>query len=247
MPNRIPAPRLAELWRQEIESYPVGTRRIEDGQKYFSRGAVKDLRGGVGYLSAQVQGSEVEPYAVEIQIEVIPPETWERIKNWLESNDWDKSELEQGRISTAFSMQLETAGVLLVPRKYKDIQTTCTCKDWMRPCKHILAVLFAFALEVDHDPLSLLRIRGAGDIDAAPPQAIAQPAADSDPLRAEYTSFWEAGAELEKISLELASAPLPRRMKYLARLGHLPFWGGSFDLHGMTRHIYDIVREKKSG
>ncbi|GAB4365440.1 MAG: SWIM zinc finger family protein [Bryobacter sp.] len=237
---------LAELWREEIMSYPVGSQRIEDGQRYFARGAVQGLRGGVGHLEAEVQGFSETPYKVEVRLELLPPEIWERLKNWLQANDWDKSELEQGRLTTAFSIQLESLGIRLVPKKYKEIQVTCTCQDWMRPCKHVLAVLFAFGLEVEHDPLALLRIRGAGELE----EAVAQeplPEEKEDPLRANAQEFWEGTADLDALSLEVSADQERPFRRYLPRLGPLQFWGGSFDLHNMTRGIYEAVRQKKSG
>lgn len=238
-------PHLAELWREEMESFPVGEARIRDGHAYFIRGAVKDFTGHVGRLEAKVHGSRPEPYHVSIGVDLFAPESWQRILDWLEANDWDKSELENGRISLALSMQLENLQLHLVPRKYKDIRTDCNCPDWMRPCKHILAVCFAFALEIEHDPQVLLRLRGASLGDPATEQAEApaeQLSESREELSLDPQQFWKPVASLDDLALQIGLPEETTLRRYWQRLGPLPFWGGNFDLSPMLRPLLEEVR-----
>jgi hypothetical protein len=52
------------------------------------------------------------------------------------------------------------AGVALFPRTWKELRARCSCPDWENPCKHIAAVLYVFADQLDTDPWLLLAWRG---------------------------------------------------------------------------------------
>jgi hypothetical protein len=52
------------------------------------------------------------------------------------------------------------AGVALFPRAWKELRARCSCPDWENPCKHIAAVLYVFADQLDADPWLLLAWRG---------------------------------------------------------------------------------------
>lgn len=248
--SRIRNPHLAELWRAEIESFPIGEARFQQGHAYFIRGAVQELSGKLGRIEAQVQGSKPTPYTVQLGMNLFAPEAWTRLDAWLEGNDWDKSELEKGHISMALSMQLESLQLHLIPRKYKELRTDCTCADWMRPCKHVIAVCFAFALRIEHDPLLLLRLRG-GNIGESDPEP--EPAPDAatenlqEPLSAVGHTFWNANGSLEELALEIGLPEERSLRRYWQRLGPLPFWGGSFDLSPLLRPLYEEVRAKRVG
>jgi uncharacterized Zn finger protein len=238
-------PHLAELWREEISSFPVGEARIRDGHAYFLRGAVHEFCGKPGHLEAKVQGSRPEPYEVQIGMDLLAPDAWNRLLDWLEDNDWDKSELENGRISMALSMQLESLQLHLVPRKYKELRTECGCPDWMRPCKHVLAVCFAFALEIEHDPQVLLRLRG-GNL-ASQAQSDPTPQTETlteslEQLSTDPNHFWKPAASLEELGVQIGLPEESSIRRYWQRLGPLPFWGGSFDLSPLLRPLYEEVR-----
>jgi hypothetical protein len=48
----------------------------------------------------------------------------------------------------------------LFPGAWRDVRADCSCPDWENPCKHIAAVLYVFADQLDTDPWLLLRRRG---------------------------------------------------------------------------------------
>ena len=54
----------------------------------------------------------------------------------------------------------QDAGIDLFPATWKSLQTTCSCPDWENPCKHLAAVLYVFADQLDSDPWLLLAWRG---------------------------------------------------------------------------------------
>ncbi len=52
------------------------------------------------------------------------------------------------------------AGTPLLPLRWADLRASCTCPDSANPCKHLAAVLYVFADQLDTDPWLLLQWRG---------------------------------------------------------------------------------------
>ena len=47
-----------------------------------------------------------------------------------------------------------------MPERYVDLHLECACPDWLKPCKHLVAVWLKFARDFDHDPFLLFELRG---------------------------------------------------------------------------------------
>ena len=121
-----------------------------------------------------------------------------------------------------------------------EIEATCTCLDWSRPCKHVAAVHYMLATNLDMQPTLLFTLRGrtnaqvlsalrarwsadmtgaaaTGEDDDAPQgQAHSQ---GHTPLRVER--FYQAGAELD--DFQISGAPPQVEGALLKRLGKPPF------------------------
>ena len=103
----------------------------------------------------------------------------------------------------------------------------CSCPDWARPCKHLVAVLLILGEEVARRPATLLALRGVDLDDLVPPEeeagptSVAYEVADDTPLR---------GNALEE------PAPL------LKRLGPVPFWRGDRRCLDALGRIYKRAR-----
>jgi hypothetical protein len=65
-----------------------------------------------------------------------------------------------GEVPPDLEGAFDTAGVALFPGAWRDVRADCSCPDWENPCKHIAAVLYVFADQLDTDPWLLLRWRG---------------------------------------------------------------------------------------
>ncbi|NCC94429.1 MAG: hypothetical protein EOM10_14305, partial [Opitutae bacterium] len=50
--------------------------------------------------------------------------------------------------------------ISLFPSRWRDIQSKCSCPDWANPCKHLAAVFYIIATEIDKDPFLLFQMRG---------------------------------------------------------------------------------------
>jgi uncharacterized Zn finger protein len=117
--------------------------------------------------------------------------------------------LEEGVAGRKQSVHLEHLmaedwGEPLIPRA-SAIARACTC-DAAGPCEHIAALAFAFADEVDGDPLSLLRWRGCIENapDELPPPVTEATTEAGDP--------WEGGPLPEAVAVRALPGAVLNRL-----------------------------------
>ena len=54
----------------------------------------------------------------------------------------------------------EAKDIRFIPRRWNLIESDCSCPDSASLCKHIAAVLYILAKEIDHDPRLLFQLAG---------------------------------------------------------------------------------------
>jgi uncharacterized Zn finger protein len=142
----------------------------------------------------------------------------------------------------------------------------CSCPDWAIPCKHVAAVHYALAAELDRDPFLLFRLRGRtreeltaalrarrgsfGSAGAARMEAASAspPVVDPEPEAAEpipVDRFWGHGPALDALHFEIRPPDVPGAV--LRLLGRPPGWGGQDEmldaLHDLYRAASASVRD----
>jgi uncharacterized Zn finger protein len=65
-----------------------------------------------------------------------------------------------GEVPANLEAAFAEAGVALFPHRWADLQVRCGCPDDAEPCKHVAAVLYVFAQQLDGDPWLLLAWHG---------------------------------------------------------------------------------------
>jgi uncharacterized Zn finger protein len=136
----------------------------------------------------------------------------------------------------------------------------CSCPDWAVPCKHVAAVHYALAAELDRDPFLLFRLRGRtreeltaalrarrgtfGSAGAAKSgvETEAPPVQDADPPTSDdvpVDRFWEHGPELDALHFEIRPPDVPGAV--LRLLGRPPGWGGQDELLDTLHDLYRVA------
>lgn len=212
--------------------------RLERGRAYARAGRVLDLRVDKGLLTARVQGSARQPYAVEVRVLPLPAATWNAATAALARRAANLAELFSGRLSEAVDGAFEAAGARLFP---EELQAECTCPDWAVPCKHVAAVCYVFGAQLDADPFLIFQLRGRGrDAFVAALEQAGSPGGDAPaspgarerrPAAVVPSAYWSPG-------------PLPRLSAGDPPLG-LPdsltepdWWRGPVLLRELLRHVY---------
>jgi uncharacterized Zn finger protein len=142
-----------------LESYGLGTR-MQRGRRYARAGQVLSFDVQPGILIAQVQGSRKTPYVVTVAAGQPTPEQWARVDTALTSRVGFVARLLAGEVPADLEDVFRDASVDLFPTAWSTLDARCNCPDWENPCKHIAAVLYLFADQLDRDPWLLLAWRG---------------------------------------------------------------------------------------
>jgi uncharacterized Zn finger protein len=133
---------------------------MERGRRYARGGQVRDLIVKAGRLEARVQGSRAMPYRVSVRSEAASKAQWRSLELLFASRLGWAAQLLAGEMPANLETAFAGAGAALFPRRWADLQVSCGCPDDAEPCKHIAAVLYVFAQQLDGDPWLLLAWHG---------------------------------------------------------------------------------------
>jgi hypothetical protein len=133
---------------------------MERGRRYARSGKVTDLVVKAGRLEARVQGSRATPYRVSVRSEAASKAQWRSLELLFATRLGWAAQLLAGEVPANLEAAFAEAGVALFPRRWDDLQVRCGCPDDAEPCKHIAAVLYVFAQQLDGDPWLLLAWHG---------------------------------------------------------------------------------------
>lgn len=155
---------MAESWWSKrfievLESYGLGTR-MQRGRRYARSGQVLSVDVIPGMLVSQVQGSRPTPYVVTVRSDQPTDAQWKRLDIALRAQVRFAARLLAGEVPPELETACAEAGITLFPTTWKSLKATCSCPDYENPCKHIAAVLYVFADQLDSDPWLLLAWRG---------------------------------------------------------------------------------------
>lgn len=133
------------------------------------------------------------------------------------------------------------AGVSLFPEKAGDLTAECSCPDWITPCKHVAAVNYLLAEELDRDAFLIFRLRGIERAEFANLAGAAGSNRDSGesgagrdtrepPLHSEAAWKTLDPTDGEERAAGYADESPAAQGSLLEQLGSFPFWRGGEDL-----------------
>jgi uncharacterized Zn finger protein len=227
-------------WITVLESFDLRSR-LTRGRSYARRGQVLHLEIAKGNVTATVQGSRPNPYAVTIGLKEIAATQRHKVAKAIAANMAIAAKLMAGELPVEVEACFSRAGAPLFPARARDLTTSCSCPDFSNPCKHIAAVYYLLAEEFDRDPFLLFRLRGVGRDEltallgeaasktrrTARVETMTRAAPASQPLAADPERFWRGRPLHDElyggVQISDDAAPLARR------LGNFPFWRGEID------------------
>jgi SNF2 family DNA or RNA helicase/uncharacterized Zn finger protein len=128
------------------------SNRLPRGRTYANKGAVRNIRIEGNAITASVQGTRPKPYKVRIEIPVFKAPEKARIIEAVTSNPLFLSKLLNRELPPELYEACVKKGIQVFPRSWNDLQGSCSCPDWAVPCKHMAAVLYLVANEIDKNP-----------------------------------------------------------------------------------------------
>ena len=147
-------------WVDALERIDYDTNRLPRGRRYARNGSVREIEIKDGDVFAKVQGSRPSPYRIIIHLKKFNKQEVETIKESIASNPAISSELSIGRLPEAFLEILDNNHVNVLPKRWKEIEASCSCPDWANPCKHLASVYYIIGNEIDKDPFILFNLHG---------------------------------------------------------------------------------------
>ncbi len=146
-----------QAWCDHLESFSDYSNRLARGRSYVRNGAVCDLKITTGKIEARVSGSDL--YCITIDIDPLPPETWQDIKKACAGGIASVLELLQGKLSSNVMNVVTDQHSGLFPDP-SEIELGCDCPDYASLCKHLSAVLYGVGARLDESPELLFTLRG---------------------------------------------------------------------------------------
>ncbi|HPI19370.1 MAG TPA: DEAD/DEAH box helicase [Candidatus Kapabacteria bacterium] len=134
------------------------SNRLPRGSAYASRGSVKSIEFTINIIRAKVQGSQPKPYNVKI---VIPPFTLNEKKiltDLIVSNNIILSKLLNRELPQELYELALQKKIMIFPTSWRSFQMDCSCPDSAVPCKHIAAVIYLIANEIDKNPFLVFQL-----------------------------------------------------------------------------------------
>ena len=248
----------ARRWMATLDGFGWAGR-LSRGRAYTRNRRVVDVDVSPGLVRARVQGSRPTPYRIEMTVEPFSDAIWDRVVGALARQAIYAAKLLAGELPAEVVQLCDMAEAPLFPSHPDDITMKCSCPDWAVPCKHVVAVHYALAAELDRDPFLLFRLRGRtreeltaalrarrGSFGSA---GVARQAAESAASGADaegpavddiaVDGFWGHGPELDDLHFEIRPPDVPGAV--LRLLGRPPGWGGQDDLLDTVHDLYRVA------
>lgn len=237
----------AQRWIRLLEKFGWSAR-LNRGRSYARHGNVLDIDVQPGLVRAKVQGSRKQPYKVEIGLKPISNADWNKVFGLLRKKAIYAARLLSGEMPRDIEEIFKAAEVPLFPKSGEDLIMSCTCPDWASPCKHVAAAYYVLGAEFDRDPFLLFELRGKNKeqvmaalrghrSERAP--APRPPKIASEPLEEHLADFWQAGEELDDVSIRVTPPPVPQAI--LKRLGPVPLRDLPEEWYGDLARMYEVV------
>ncbi len=147
-------------WVEAMERIDYFTNRLPRGRRYANNGNVWSIEIKDGDVFAKVKGSRPTPYNIRINLKKFNKTQTDKIKNLISSNPAIGAELSLGRLPEHLLDILNGQRIHILPQRWDDIDATCSCPDWANPCKHLAAVYYIIANEIDKNPFLLFNLHG---------------------------------------------------------------------------------------
>jgi uncharacterized Zn finger protein len=236
-------------WIEVLELLGLANR-LERGRRYARAGRVLRLEVRPGRVEADVQGSRYEAYRVTFRLKKLPRAQWEKAIETLASQAWFAAKLLGGEMPHNIEDAFQSVGLSLFPTHRRDLETDCSCPDQANPCKHIAAVHYVLAEQLEEDPFLLFRLRGRDReaileaLRARRAQAAGGSVVSSKtpPLEQTIERFWKAGEAIQDFPVSVG--PPAVSLSLLKRLGVPPFWQPHPEIRGALGRLYAKVTER---
>ena len=142
--------------------------RLGRGRSYAHNGRILDYKVTNGTVTARVKGS-INPYfgvykepiyKTSITIKAITAADWTRVIRHIASRADLVTKLLMNEMPDTIEDAFSGLGLHMLPYSQSEFTTSCSCPDYVNPCKHIAGVYYLLASALDDDPFLMFELRG---------------------------------------------------------------------------------------
>jgi uncharacterized Zn finger protein len=237
-------------WVEKMERL-AEPKRFAEGAQFARTGFLPAVRFDGRTVAARVQVPHEPPYMVRISFDPFSRDQWEGLLAGVRDRGALASSIMSGDLPMEVQTAFARANLRFMPERYVDLHLECACPDWLKPCRHMVAVWLKFARDFDRDPFLVFELRGLKRDDllallrnrepAAVPEEVEEfPDAAAAPLKfeslpADPAEFWSSPA------LPAPPAESPERLLLDDDIfERLQNWPG---IESQFHQIYDSVYE----
>ncbi len=134
--------------------------RLPRGVRYARNGSVRSIETHHTLVEARVQGTRPSPYKVALELWSFTAEQERTITSLVKESPYFLSQLEARRLPPEHDEGCAAHGIRLFPKSWEELNMHCSCPDWAVPCKHLAAVVYLIANEIDKNPFLVFEMHG---------------------------------------------------------------------------------------
>jgi superfamily II DNA or RNA helicase len=157
--------------------------RLQRGRTYANTGRVAAVVVSGPEIKAKVEGNYNPWYRVSLHFPAFTAAERMATLDLIRSRPALLSAIVAGELPMELIGELAAAGIDLLPRDWDRLARACDCPDVGDPCKHMAAVYYTLAREIDQNPFAIFLLRGldlraefpVGEADALPPPLALRP------------------------------------------------------------------------
>ncbi|MGB7755881.1 MAG: DEAD/DEAH box helicase [Salinisphaera sp.] len=136
------------------------SNRLPRGRRYANNGSVRAVDIAGGAVVARVLGTRPTPYRVRIALPAFTGPERRAVLDAVQADPVLLSRLLNRELPAHVLTRLAERDIRLFPRSWRDLTARCSCPDDALPCKHIAAVIYLIANEIDKDPFVVFALHG---------------------------------------------------------------------------------------
>ena len=148
-----------QQWLNALTSIDMANR-LPRGKTYANKGAVQGLTISQNQFSASVKGSAPRPYKIKLSVPLFTEQEKETLLTEIRENPATLAQLLNRQLPPELTEFADKRNIQLFPRSFRDLVMGCSCPDAAVPCKHLAAVVYVIANEIDRNPFLVFQVKG---------------------------------------------------------------------------------------
>ena len=148
-----------QQWLNALTSIDMANR-LPRGKTYANKGAVQGLKIDGNQISASIKGSAPRPYRAKLSVPLFTDQENGFLLTEIRENPVILAQLLNRQLPNELTQFAERREIRLFPRTFEDLTMGCSCPDYAIPCKHLAAVVYVIASEIDRNPFLVFQLKG---------------------------------------------------------------------------------------